>query len=430
MARPQWSIIIPALDAEAALAALLPFLRETGGAGVELIVADGGSRDATIDAARHAGARVVRLPAGRGAQLAGGAAAAAGERLFFLHADTRPPRDWRRLLDAALSLRPRCAFAFSLSYAGGGPSAALVAAGANLRSRLFDEPYGDQGLALTAAAYRDCGGYAPLPLFEDADLARRLRARGGIATLNARVASSPQRLLRTGALANVLRNALLKFSWRRGADPEALWQRYTGRPAGRQALAVFAKPPVPGKVKTRLAASIGAAAAALAYRALALQTFAAARAFAQAGGAAYLYYDGEPDAWTAEQGLVVRRQASGGLGERLAAAHAELFGDGFARVATIGTDCPHVDVPRLEAAFQALRETAVVLGPAEDGGYWLVGQAVPEPGLFTGIEWSTPKVLAQSLERAAALDLTTRSLERLRDVDTAEDLWAWLGARP
>ncbi len=413
--RPAWSVVIPALDADAALARLLPYLKETGGQDVELVVA-------SPAAARRHDARLVRAPAGRGAQLAAGAAAATGERLLFLHADSVPPRDWRGILERALAARPDAAFAFSLRYDNGGLGAALVAWGANLRSRLRSEPYGDQGLAMTAKTYRDAGGYKPLPLFEDVDFTRRLRARGGVATLDAAVTSSPERLERHGAFANVLRNARLKSAWEGGEDPDALWSAYTGRPPRREALAVFAKPPIEGKVKTRLAADIGPAEAAAVYRRLAEQTFAVARAFASSGGSAYLYYDGELDDFAVGSGLGARRQAAGGLGERLAAAHHELFAEGYSRVATIGTDCPDVTPSRLAGAFSALRESAVVFGPSVDGGYWLVGQSVEEPGVFADIDWSTERVLAQSLERAASLDLTVRRLDTLRDIDTLDDL--------
>jgi rSAM/selenodomain-associated transferase 1 len=416
--RPAWSVVIPALDADAALAALLPYLKETGGQDVELVVS-------SPAAARHHDARLVRAPAGRGAQLAAGGAAATGERLLFLHADTRPPRDWRGILERSLSLRPDQAYAFSLSYEDGGLAASLVAWGANLRSRLRSEPYGDQGLAMSAKTYRAAGGYKPLPLFEDVEFTRRLRARGGVTTLEAAVTTSPDRLARHGAFANVWRNARLKSAWEGGADPDKLWCAYTGRPPRREALAVFAKPPIEGRVKTRLAADIGPARAVAVYRELAERTFAVAREYAAAGGAAYLYYDGELDDFAVKSGLGVRRQPAGGLGERLAAAHAELFADGFSRVATIGTDCPSVTPSRLAGAFAALRESAAVFGPSEDGGYWLVGQSVAEPGLFADIDWSTEKVLAQSLDRAASLDLTVSRLDTLRDVDNEVDLRAW-----
>lgn len=413
--RPAWSVVVPALDADAALARLLPYLKETGGQDVELVVA-------SPAAARRHDARLVRAPAGRGAQLAAGGAAATGERLLFLHADTVPPRDWRGILERALAAGPDAAYAFSLSYEGGGLAASLVAWGANLRSRLRSEPYGDQGLALSAKAYRGAGGYKPLPLFEDVELTRRLRTRGGVTTLAATATTSPERLARHGAFANVWRNARLKSAWENGADPDMLWSAYTGRPARREALAVFAKPPIAGKVKTRLAADIGPTRAAAVYRELAQRTFAVAREFAAEGGTAHLYYDGELDDFAAGSGLAVRRQSGGGLGERLAAAHAELFADGFGRVATIGTDCPAVTSSRLVSAFAALREAAAVFGPSEDGGYWLVGQSVEEPGLFADIAWSTEKVLAQSLERAACHDLTVHQVDTLRDVDTLEDL--------
>jgi uncharacterized protein len=413
-----WSVVIPALEASEALSRLVVFLKETGGQDVEVLVC-------SPQRARVPGARLVRAPAGRGPQLAAGAAAALGEKLFFLHADSLPPRDWRGQLERALAGKPRAAFAFSLGYEGGGLGARFVALGANLRSKLRSEPYGDQGLAMTAETYARSGGYRPLPLFEDVEFTRRLRQNGGVLTLPGVIVSSPERLVKRGAFANVLDNWRIKSAWEKGEDPETLWQRYTGRPKRTEALAVFAKPPVEGRVKTRLAAELGVREAAAVYRELAARAFEAARAFAASGGSAYLFYDGEPDQFSVSSGLWTRRQRGEGLGERLAHAHGLLFADGFSRVVTIGTDCPDADAPRLREAFDALKEKAAVFGPSEDGGYWLVGQSVPEPGVFEGIDWSTERVLAQSLARAQELELSVGRLETLRDIDTPEDLRAW-----
>lgn len=416
-----WSVVIPALEADEALSRLVPYLKETGGQDVEVIVS-------SPQSAPRPDCRSLRAPAGRGAQLAAGASAALGERLFFLHADSLPPRGWRETLERALRDEPEAAFAFSLGYEGGGWSAAVVAWGANLRARARAEPYGDQGLAMNAKTYAASGGYKPLPLFEDVDFTRRLARMGGVRTLPGVILTSPERLETRGAFSNVLANWRLKSAWEKGEDAEALWCRYTGRPRRTEALAVFAKPPVEGKVKTRLAADVGARAALDAYRELAGIAVAAAREFAAAGGSAYLYYDGEPDRFSVDSGLWTRRQRGADLGERLANAHADLFADGHSRVVTIGTDCPGMSGPRLRAAFDALKERAAVLGPSQDGGYWLVGQSVLEPGLFAGIDWSTERVLAQSEERAGTLGLTLAKLETLRDVDTAADLAAWRGA--
>lgn len=413
-----WTVVIPALEAGEALSRLVPFLKETGGQDVEVVVC-------SPEAPRVPGARLVRAPAGRGPQLAAGAAAALGEKLFFLHADSLPPRDWRGQLEAALARKPGAAFAFSLGYEGGGLGAAVVAFGANLRAKLRSEPYGDQGLAMTRTTYERSGGYKALPLFEDVEFTRRLRQNGGVVTLPGVIVSSPERLVKRGAFANVLDNWRIKSAWEKGEDPETLWRRYTGRPERTEALAVFAKPPVEGRVKTRLAAELGPREAAAVYRELAERAFDAARRFAAAGGSAYLFYDGEPDSFSVSSGLWTRRQRGEGLGERLARAHELLFADGFSRVVTIGTDCPDVDASRLRGAFDALKERAAVFGPSEDGGYWLVGQSVPEPGLFADVDWSTERVLAQSLERAERLELSVGRLETLRDIDTPADLKAW-----
>jgi rSAM/selenodomain-associated transferase 1 len=120
-------------------------------------------------------------------------------------------------------------------------------------------------------------------------------------------------------------------------------------------------------------------------------------------------------------GLAFRAQAGRTLGDRLAAAFAREFATGARHVVIIGSDCPGLDARRLRAAFAALRRRDVVLGPALDGGYYLIGLARPAPRLFRGIAWSTAGVAAQTLRRARALGLRWHLLPPLRDVDTAAD---------
>jgi rSAM/selenodomain-associated transferase 1 len=204
-------------------------------------------------------------------------------------------------------------------------------------------------------------------------------------------------------------------------------------------LVVFVKEPRPGAVKTRLAADVGPEAAAELYRALAEAVLEATTPVP--GEYERLVFFDPPEARRALRewlpGVSLRAQARGELGERMADAFARAFGRGAVRVAIVGSDAPGVTRATALRALEALGEADVVLGPAEDGGYYLIGLRAPHPELVRDILWSTPAVMRQTLERATAAGLVVRRLEPLRDVDTLADLrseWpaleARLGARP
>jgi rSAM/selenodomain-associated transferase 1 len=192
----------------------------------------------------------------------------------------------------------------------------------------------------------------------------------------------------------------------------------------RDVLLVFLKEARPGAVKTRLAPALGAAAAAGLYRVLAE---AAVRSTAPRGGEyeRRLYFTpaearAEMEAWFPGEILVPQEGAD--LGSRMARAFDEAFRGGASRVAIIGSDVPALSRETVQEAFSSLRDHDLVLGPARDGGYYLVALRGPQPGLFAGIAWSTPRVLAATLARAEQLGLLVGCLEELRDVDTLEDL--------
>jgi rSAM/selenodomain-associated transferase 1 len=189
-------------------------------------------------------------------------------------------------------------------------------------------------------------------------------------------------------------------------------------------LAVFVKEPRAGAVKTRLAAAVGAERAAGLYRALAEAEIAATspRAdeyervffFAPPGSAAALR------GWLGAETMIA--QADGDLGARMSAAFGEAFARGARRVALIGTDVPWLTRGTVVEAFRQLDGHDVVLGPAEDGGYYLIALDRPRPALFEHVAWSTPTVLADTLARAATLGLRVRRLASMPDVDTLDDV--------
>ncbi len=191
-----------------------------------------------------------------------------------------------------------------------------------------------------------------------------------------------------------------------------------------QVLGVFVKAPVAGRVKTRLAADVGPARAAELYRHLGRHVVAATIADTHQTVVWYAPRAGGRlvRAWL--DGLDVSRfhpQPGGNLGRRLHAAFARHFSQGAGRVVIIGSDCPDVDRWMIGDALTALDRHDVVLGPAWDGGYYLLGMKAPHDALFQRIPWSTAAVLELTLDRARQLGLGTALLPTLRDVDTAAD---------
>lgn len=215
------SIVIPALNAAGGLQKSLPALMEGLRAGLirELILSDGGSADATLDLAEEAGAVLVTGPASRGGQLKRGCAAAKGNWLLVLHADTVLGTGWADAAARHLEQgdgRPAC---FRLAFDAAGAAPAWVAGWANLRSRLFKLPYGDQGLLIRRRDYLAAGGYPDQPLMEDVALVRRLK---GIILLPATARTSAARYQRDGWLRRGSRNLRILLRYALGADPEKL----------------------------------------------------------------------------------------------------------------------------------------------------------------------------------------------------------------
>lgn len=189
-------------------------------------------------------------------------------------------------------------------------------------------------------------------------------------------------------------------------------------------LLVFLKEPSPGQVKTRLAQAIGAKAAAELYRLLSEEVL---RRTAPRGSEYQRLVFFAPSQARAAiacwlPGEILIEQGEGNLGARMATAFEEAFRRGAQRALLIGTDVPSLSRELLIEGFASLEEHDLVLGPAQDGGYYLLGLDRPQPALFRSIAWSTPSVLATTVERAGVLGLRVRLLDTLGDVDTVADL--------
>ena len=225
--RAPLSVVIPTLDAGPELPGCLAALMEGVGAGLirELVVSDGGSRDATVALAREAGARVVEGPPGRGGQIRRGVAASGGPWLLVLHADTRLGPGWSEAVRAHMDAGGEAAW-FRLRFRAEGPAPRAVEAWANLRSRM-GLPYGDQGLVIPRALLDAVGGYEDIALMEDVALARRLRGR--MRGLRATARTGAGRYEAGGWARRGARNLWTLARYLAGADPERLARAYARR---------------------------------------------------------------------------------------------------------------------------------------------------------------------------------------------------------
>jgi len=222
------SMIVPALDeAErigAALAALAPLRRR----GQEVIVVDGGSRDGTADVARPLADQVLSSPPGRAGQMNAGAAAASGEVLLFLHADTLLPADADRAVFRALASTGRDWGRFDVRIEGRSAWLPVVAWFMNLRSRATGIATGDQAMFVRRAAFERAGGFPALALMEDIALSARLKRFTPPACLREAVRTSGRRWDERGALQTIVLMWWLRVRFYFGSESARLARRYRG----------------------------------------------------------------------------------------------------------------------------------------------------------------------------------------------------------
>ena len=191
----------------------------------------------------------------------------------------------------------------------------------------------------------------------------------------------------------------------------------------RRVLGVFAKEPRPGEVKSRLAETVGPDQAARLYECFLrdfltrIQSVVASRVVAYTPDSARNFF-----ASLVGSRFELDRQSGGDLGERMGAFFRRSFAGGACQVVLVGSDSPHLPIDRIEQAFEQLANHDVVLGPSEDGGYYLVGMRRLILEVFSRVAWSTSEVLAQTMRRLESVGVTPRLLEPFDDIDRPDDL--------
>ena len=363
---------------------------------------------------------------------------------------------------------------FDIRIDGRHPMLRVVERLMNLRSRLTGIATGDQAMFVRRDVFEQLGGFADLPLMEDIEFSKRLKKLSAPACLRVPVTTSARRWEEHGVWRTIVLMWRLRMAYFFGANPDVLALRYGYMPRPNPvavvlvaAVAILAKAPVAGLAKTRLIPVLGAAGAARVQRRFTLNTlqvasaaiasvFTSASAFSAAtigagAGAGAATPATQPVSgsltplsppphlpltlWCAPDathrffralrrvaGTVCINQPQGDIGARMLHACVHHFAHhSDLPLLLVGTDCPMLTPGHLQQAAQALIQHDVVLIPAEDGGYVLIGMRALVPQVFEGIAWSTPQVMAQTREQLRRAGVSWFELPILWDVDEAAD---------
>jgi rSAM/selenodomain-associated transferase 2 len=215
------SIVIPTLNEAERIEPVLESVEGQGG-DVEAIVADGGSTDGT-PARVNGGARLVRSSKGRAVQMNAGAAAATGDVLLFLHADTTLPEGAADRVRAAAGAG-FVGGCFLNRFRGAGWAGRLFDPFRDLRTRILGEFYGDNAIFVRRRVFERIGGFRPLPVMEDYDLAVRMRRHGPLRVIPVRVLTSARRFEKNGWIRQTLRNQWIKIAYRMRWNLDGLYE--------------------------------------------------------------------------------------------------------------------------------------------------------------------------------------------------------------
>lgn len=420
------SVIVPALNEASQIAEVLQALVPLRRRGHEVIVVDGGSSDGTPVLAAPLADWVLHATKGRALQMNAGAHAATGDVLWFLHADTVPPPDADEAILAALAQGNRGWGHFDVRLSGAEFLLRMVATLMNRRSRLVGIATGDQGLFMRRELFERTGGFPEIPLMEDIALSRMLKRHSRPACIAQELVTSSRRWEQRGIWRTIFLMWRLRLAYFLGADPHQLAGQYSESSAMRfpdASLMIFAKAPVAGAAKTRLAPALGEQGAADLHARLTERTLHTAITANLAPVELWCSPDCSHPFFQTVAGTVGRRVQHGqDLGDRMANAFEAVLAN-HPYAVLIGTDCPAITPDYLARAFALLDGSAdAVLGPAEDGGYVLLGLRRMDKRLFEGVAWGTDRVLDETRERLVALGWRWQELETLWDVDRPVDL--------
>lgn len=425
----KYSIIIPTLNEELFIAKNIELIRNINPE-AEIIVADGGSDDDTLMIAADQNVQIIHCKKGRGVQLNEGAKAATGEILIFLHADTFLPQNAFELFDKYFEEEKNKICRFELGFD-------IESRLLNIYSRFSQynsvlTRFGDMCIAVRKNFYYNLGGYPNWNYFEDVEFLRNASKQTKIFTFPQNVVSSARTFTKYGLINQQIANgySMLKYllCFRKFIEANRYYSRNMKTKSA--SIIIFARYPIEGKVKSRLALTIGNHHAKEFYKMISEKIISETKQIRNSDK--YVFYSEEVEKEMVKKWLgrsfLYSHQEGNDLGERMTNAFRKVFSHGANKAIIIGTDIPDLSSEIIKKAIKKLDETDLVIGPSKDGGYYLLGMKKFLPALFKNIEYGKNSVFAETISKAEKLNLTYSTLELLLDIDTEEDLINWLNS--
>ena len=435
------SIIIPVLNEEKILRSSLDSLQILRKDDCEIIVVDGGSSDRSPEIARPRADKFFMTRPGRAHQMNVGAQHSQGEILIFLHADSQiSSRAVRQMIKKTNSLNYFWGW-FRLAFDNPSPSFFIISFFMMLRSKVTKICTGDQTMFISSRLFKSIGGFPSIPIMEDVAISKILRVHAIPMELRIETFSSARRWEQKGIYRTIVFMWYLRLLYWAGVSPDKLVAKYYPEkteegPIEKLQVAykysnidilLFARLPVLGKVKTRLKSALSNIEILALYEAMLKRIVSLLNESNLAE--VQLWLDNNP---SNENEFVsdlpwhfkMNEQVGRDLGDKMNfAINKSLVSNNSKCALLLGSDCPALTLDYVDNALSLLNEGAqLVLGPAEDGGYVLIGVNKSYPELFQGIQWGTDKVLEETILKAKSIGIDYVCLEPLWDVDRPDDI--------
>ncbi len=419
----KYSFIIPTYNEELYIKKNIRLLKSFGN-DIEIIIADGGSNDGTAKIAVEEKVKIIYCKTGRGIQLNKGAEAANGNILCFLHADTFLPKDTIKILNDFFEDDENQICRFRLGF--------------DVEHWLLDRytyfskfdtvftRFGDMFIAVRKNFFDELNGYPNWVTFEDVNFLKRASKKKKVVILNAKVVSSARAFMKYGLIKQQIFNGYLitkyLLGFRKFIEENKYYKRKSN--SNKVSLIVFVRYPQKGKVKTRLAATIGNSKATEIYKAAAENIINEIKTVPNCNK--YIFYSIKEEKdlikkWLGK-GFYYVHQEGNDLGERMRNAFRIVLGHGAEKVIILGTDIPEITSDTISNAITVLENSDTVIGPSNDGGYYLLGMKKFHPNLFENIEYSTSTVLKETINKIKSAQLKNSTLDILHDIDVEDDL--------
>ncbi|GAB4133885.1 MAG: hypothetical protein Fur0015_07110 [Ignavibacteriales bacterium] len=423
----KYSVIIPTLNEEYFLQDCINSIRK-GNPDTEIIIVDGGSTDSTLSIARNEKVKIVQTVPSRGEQLIEGTKIANGDIYVFLHADTLLPENWYELLNDYFNENVNQVCRFKLNF--------------DIKHWILDRykffskydsifsRFGDMCICIRKNFYNEIKGFSSLKIFEDVELLQRITKIKKIDVLNADVITSARTFIRFGLIRQQIFNGIMIFKYLLGFRKFIISNKYYNRKEKKKksSIIVFVKYPEEGKVKTRLAATIGNKNATILYKKISEQIIQSIQQIKKSNK--YIFFSDINDEkrilkWLGDR-FFYSVQEGHDLGEKMSNAFRKVFSHNAKKAIIVGSDVPELSKDIINKALQQLDDFDVVVGPSVDGGYYLLGMKNYFPFLFEDIKFSSENVLSETIKKIQAKNLSYVLLEKLRDIDTENDLIEWI----